>query len=85
MNKRIKKKYLSDEERKILRLYHLSETAEFYRFNETFNNAKAYASIWGEPKFNEISNTHWVSSHTLFLNGKFVSATASIEAGGDNE
>lgn len=84
MNKRIKKKYLSDEERKILRLYHLSETAEFYRFNETFNNAKAYASIWGEPKFSEISNTYWVSSLTL-RDGKFVSATASIEAGGDNE
>ena len=80
MNKRIKKKYLSDEERKILRLYHLSETAEFYRFDETFNNAKAYASIWGEPEFKEISNTYWVSSHT-FLNGKSVYVTASIEAG----
>ena len=81
MNKRIKKKYLSDDERKILRLYHLAESVEFYRFNETLNNAKAYASIWGEPKFNESGNTYWFSSHTL-RDGKSVSATASIEAGG---
>jgi len=81
MNKRIKKKYLSDDERKILRLYHLAETAEFYRFDETINNAKAYASIWGEPKFKENNNTYWFSSHT-FLNGKSVYATAAIEAGG---
>ena len=81
MNKRIKKKYLSNEERKILRLYHLAESVEFYRFNETLNNAKAYASIWGEPKFNEISNTCWFSSRTL-RDDKSISATASIESGG---
>ncbi|MFC6170388.1 hypothetical protein [Loigolactobacillus jiayinensis] len=81
MNKRIKKKYLSDEEHKILRLYHTAESVQFYRFNESLNNAKSYVSIWGKPKLHDgTNNTIWADVST-YHNDKSVMVSTSIRGG----
>ena len=82
MNKRVEKKYLTEDERKVLKLYHAATSVSFYKFNQSENDAKAFVGIWESPQImNGTSDQVWLNADT-FQDGKSVSATASIEAGG---
>ncbi|MFC6170483.1 hypothetical protein [Loigolactobacillus jiayinensis] len=82
MTKRVEKKYLTEDERKILKLYHAATSVSFYRFNESMSDAKAFVGIWGSPQIINSPNDRVLISAGTFENGKSVSAIASIEAGG---
>lgn len=81
MNKRIDKKYLTEDERKILKLYHAATWVSFFRFNESMSNAKAFAGIWGSPQIINNPNDRVLISADTFKNGKAVMVSASIKDG----
>lgn len=62
MNKRIRKKYLSVEQQKILALYKDCETVRFYRHNDSFEEAELFTSMIGKPKIESSRGTIWFSS-----------------------
>ena len=81
MNKQINKKYLTEDERKILKLYHAATAVSFFRFDESMSNAKAFVGIWGSPQIiNSPNDPVWLNADT-FQDGKSVSVSASIKDG----
>lgn len=81
MNKRVEKKYLTEDERKILKLYHAATSVSFYRFNESMSDAKAFVGIWGSPQIINSPNDRVLISADTFKNGKSVMVNASLDNG----
>lgn len=82
MNKQIKKKYLTEDERKILKLYHAATSVNFFKFNQSESDAKAFVGIWGSPQIINSSNDHVSINADTLKNGKSVTVIASINKGG---
>lgn len=80
MNKRISKKYLTDNERVILDLYHAAEKVEFCRFRELSDSAKRFTRILKAPNFQESNGHKWYLA-TKEIGNTTVEATAFIEPG----
>lgn len=80
MNKRISKKYLTDNERVILDLYHASEKVKFLRFQELSDSAKRFTGILKAPNFHESNGYKWYLA-TKEMGNITVWATAFIESG----
>lgn len=57
MNKRIRKKYLSVEQQKLLALYKDCETVRFYRHNDSFEEAELFTSMIGKPEIESSRGT----------------------------
>lgn len=81
MNKRIQKKYLSDDERVVLRLFHLSNGVDFNLYDVSKDSAEAFAGILGKPQAVESEDCKWVEANKRIKNIR-VSATAFLERGG---
>ena len=81
MNKQIKKKYLTEDERKILKLYHAATSVNFFKFNQSESDAKAFVGIWGSPQIINSSNDRVLISADTFKNGKSVMVNASLDNG----
>lgn len=75
MNKRIRKKYLSVEQQKLLALYKDCETVHFYRHNNSFEEAELFTSMIGKPEIESSRGTIWFSSTQ-----DKISATAFIKS-----
>lgn len=82
MNKRIEKKYLTEDERKILKLYHAATSVNFFKFNQSENDAKAFVGIWESPQVINSTNDRVLISVDTFKNGKSVTVIASINKEG---
>lgn len=82
MTKRVEKKYLTEDERKILKLYHAATSVSFYKFNQSESDAKAFVGIWGSPQIINSSNDRVLISADTFKNGKSVMVNALIKEGG---
>lgn len=82
MNKRIDKKYLTEDERKILKLYHAATSVSFYKLNQSESDAKAFAGTWGTPQVINSPNDRVLISADTFKNGKSVTVIASINKEG---
>lgn len=78
MNKRIQKKYLSDDERVVLRLFHLSNGVDFNLYYVSKNNAEAFTRILGKSHATEAKSCKWVEANRRIKNIS-VSATAFLE------
>lgn len=79
-NKKYFKKYLTDEEQMVLRLYHEAESIDFYKFDNTDGDAKSFATMLANPYFFESDMNKWYKS-TKRLNNKGVQAIAFIDQG----
>lgn len=75
MNKRIRKKYLSVEQQKLLALYKDCETVRFYRHNDSLEKAELFTSMIGKPEIESSRGTIW-----LFSIQDKISATAFIKS-----
>lgn len=75
MNKRIRKKYLSNKEQKILALYKECESVRFYRHNDSLEKAELFTSMIGKPEIESSRGTIW-----LFSTQDKISATAFIKS-----
>ncbi|OFL87286.1 hypothetical protein [Enterococcus sp. HMSC072H05] len=75
MNKRIRKKYLTNEEQKLLTLYRDCESVQFFRYKDSTDKAKNFVSIVSKAKTESSGETRWFSSEE----GK-ISATAFIKS-----
>ena len=62
MKKRIRKKYLSEEEQRVLMLYNECEKVEFTRYHVETKAAKAFVSILGKPQIDENNDVIWYSA-----------------------
>lgn len=80
MNKRISKKYLTNDERMILDLFHAAEKVEFCRFRELSDSAKRFTKILKVPNFNEANGHKWYQA-TKEIDNTAVEVTAFIEPG----
>lgn len=80
MNKRIQKKYLTNDERMILDLFHAAEKVEFCRFRELSDSAKRFTRILKAPNFNESNGHKWYLA-TKEIGDTTVEATAFIKSG----
>lgn len=81
MNKRIQKKYLSDDERIVLRLFHLSNGVDFNLYDVSKNNAEVFTRILGKSHTAVSESCKWVEANKRIKNIR-VSATAFLERGG---
>ena len=81
MNKRIERKHLSDEERRVLQLYHEAVSVSFYQFDKSEDEAKAFVGILGKPKLLEGENRQGWCAFSEYHAGKSVSVNASIKPG----
>lgn len=68
MNKRIQKKYLSDDERVVLRLFHLSNRVDFNLYDVSKNNAEAFTRILGKSHAAEFMSYKWVAANRRIKN-----------------
>lgn len=82
MNKRVEKKYLTEDEHKILKLYHAATSASFYKFNQSESDAKAFVGTWGTPQVINGPNDRILISVGTFKNGKSVMVNALINKEG---
>ncbi|WP_367297627.1 hypothetical protein [Loigolactobacillus coryniformis] len=82
MTKRVEKKYLTEDERKILKLYHAATSVSFFKFNQSENDAKTFVGIWGSPQIINSANDRVLISADTFKNGKSVMVNASINKEG---
>lgn len=55
MNKRI----LTEDEQLILNLYHASQKIDFYKFDESNNDAMLFAAMLAVPKIDEANKSKW--------------------------
>lgn len=62
MKKRIRKKYLSEEEQRVLMLYNECENVEFTRYHVETSAAKSFVSILGKPQIDENNDVIWYSA-----------------------
>lgn len=76
MNKRIRKKYLSDEERIVLRLYRECDSVDFWLHRTETSKAKYFVSTLDEPEIKESSGNIWFKAEK----GK-IEATGFIKEG----
>lgn len=81
MNKRIDKKYLTEDERKILKLYHAAASVSFYKLNQSESDAKAFVGTWGAPQVINSTNDRVLISADTFQDGKSVMVNASLDNG----
>ncbi|MGM0173669.1 hypothetical protein [Enterococcus sp. DIV0800] len=76
MNKRIRKKYLSEEERIVLKLYRKCDSVDFWLYNAQTSKANHFVSILAESKFKESNSDMWFQAD----DGK-ICATGFIKEG----
>lgn len=53
------KRILTEDEQLILNLYHASQRIEFYKFDESNNDAMLFAAMLAVPKFDEANKSKW--------------------------
>ena len=75
MNKRIRKKYLSNKEQNILELYRECDSAAFYKHDVSTELARSFVSIVSTPNTHSSGDLIWVSAENNKL-----SATAFIKS-----